>query len=97
MRCRRNIIAITLVAAALCADRAVVAAPILRPQMTNVASRLVSRLSARFQRVTPAILIYQNQNDAIVSAEKHVLISDTTACFGTRLSPLLLRLPPPGV
>ena len=88
-------IAITLVTAALCADRAVVAAPILQPQMTNVASRLVSRLNAQFQRVAPAIRVYQNQNDSVLSAEKHVLVSDISACYRTRLSPLLLRLPPP--
>jgi hypothetical protein len=88
-------IAITLVAAALCADRAVVAAPILRPQMSDVASRLVSRLSARFGRVAPAIRVYQNCSEAVVSAEKHVLVCDATACFGMRLSPLVLRLPPP--
>jgi len=88
-------IAITLVAAALCADRAIVAAPMLRPQTTSIASRLVSRLSARFGRVTPAIRVYQNQNDAVIPAEKRIVVSDAPACFRMRLSPLLLRLPPP--
>jgi hypothetical protein len=97
MNARRNMIAITLVAASLCADRAVTAAPVLRPQMNGIASRLVSRLSAKFQRVVPTIRVYQNQTGHIVSAEKIYPITDTTACFRMRLSPMLLRLPPPVV
>jgi hypothetical protein len=90
-------IAITLVAASLCADRAVIAAPVLRPQMNGIASRLVSRLSAKFRRVVPTICVYQNQTGRVVSAEKIYPITDTTACFATRLSPLFLRLPPPAL
>ncbi|HMB94691.1 MAG TPA: hypothetical protein VKK61_01495 [Tepidisphaeraceae bacterium] len=95
MRRFRQMLAITLVATALCADRAAVAAPVLRPQVASAASRFVSRLSARFHRVVSAIRVYQNQTGDVVAAQKTILVSDATACFRTRLSPLLLRLPPP--
>jgi hypothetical protein len=97
-RRRRQVIAIALVAAALCADRAVAAAPTERPQAQSVAGRFVSRLSVTFRRVLPGARVYQTRCDQtivpqpVASRPNH---DDVSAGLRTRLSPLLIHLPPP--
>ena len=44
MRRLRPYVAVAVVAVALCADRAVAAAPGLRPEMSELAERIVARL-----------------------------------------------------
>ena len=98
MKRSRQVVAIALVAAALCADRAVAAAPALRPQVSGVAGKLVTRLSVSFRRVVPAARVYQTRCDqgvAAIAAPVGFAQDDTTVCFRTRLSPTVLSLPPP--
>jgi hypothetical protein len=98
MKRSRQVVAIALVAAALCADRAVAAAPAIRPQVGSVAGRLVSKLSVTFRRVVPAACVYQTRCEQTVSSNvdsKRPISDDASACLGMRLSPLLTHLPPP--
>jgi hypothetical protein len=100
MKPARKVLAVALVAAALCADRAVAAAPSSRlPVASSVAGRLVARLSVRFQRVVPSARIYEPRRDGIidvVSGSLRPSHDHTTAGFGARLfAPFQLRLPPP--
>jgi hypothetical protein len=95
MRRHRQILAIALVATALCADRAVTAAPILRPQSASSARSFVSRLSAGLRRAIPSTAVYESRRDGVALAEKSFSIPQNTACFRTRLSLLILHLPPP--
>jgi predicted solute-binding protein len=95
----RKIIAVTLVAAALCADRAVSAAPALanpiRTEVANAAGKLVSRLSVSFRRVVPSVRVYETRHEGM-SATSEIATDIQSAPFADlRLSPLLLHLPPP--
>ena len=99
MKSTRHFLAITLVAAALCADRAAAAAPALRPQVASVASRLVTRLSSTFRRVMPAARVYESARNGLQPQASTVLVTvvETSPDLNLRLSPLLLHLPPPTV
>jgi hypothetical protein len=97
MKQTRQVVAIALVAAALCADRAVASSPAVRPQASTAAGRLVARLSTRFQRVVPAVRFYETRRDGVVRVDVRVVTSHRTAGFCPRLSPLVLTLPPPSV
>lgn len=91
----RQVIAVTLVAAALCADRVVVAAPVLRVQhKTTATERLVTRLTSSFRRVIPAARVIQVRRDGLALlacsiAPEPVQISPPP------MSPFEFRLPPP--
>src|SRR4051812_22467410 len=92
----RKILAITLVAAALCADHAVSAAPTLRPQVSSAAGRLVTRLSVSLRRVVPSVRFYETRRDGYASAAQgHESAPPLIASCSALLSPLLLHLPPP--
>src|SRR4051812_3888468 len=91
----RQVVAIALVAAALCADRAVTAAPVLRPCVSGVAGKLVQRLSTRFRQVVPAARVYEARRDVVEREPLPLASSHTTAGFRPRLSPLITTLPPP--
>jgi hypothetical protein len=92
----RHLVAITLVATALCADRALSAAPVLRPQVATAAGKLVSRLSVSLRRVVPSVRVYESRRDGLAdSYVKSSWTSDASVRLGAELSPLLLHLPPP--
>ena len=87
--------AIALVTVALCADRAVTAAPVLRPCVSGVAGKLVQRLSTRFRQVVPAARVYEARRERVDVPSAPLASDHTTAGFCTRLSPLITTLPPP--
>lgn len=97
MRPSRRILAITLVASALCADRAIAASPALRPQVASVAGRLVSRLSINLRRVVPSAKVYQTRHEGAAGLlrQPRLEVVQPDRSLAIRLSPLLLRLPPP--
>jgi hypothetical protein len=97
MKQTRQVVAIALVAAALCADRAVASATPVRPQASSAAGRLVARLSTRFQRVVPAVRMYETRRDGVIPTDSPQRPAAATAGYRLRLSPLLLTLPPPAV
>jgi hypothetical protein len=92
----RQLVAITLMATALCADRAVSAAPEIRPQVATAAGKLVTRLSVSLRRVVPSARVFESRRDGLAaSSVKNRWTSNATVRFGTELSPLTLHLPPP--
>jgi hypothetical protein len=95
MRNARHLIAVTMVATALCADRMTVAAP-SQPQVTQIAGRLVNRLTGQLRRSVVAGRLYQPMQRNLPAAEPvaTVPVQNIPACQA-RLSPFYFRLPPP--
>jgi hypothetical protein len=96
----RHILAVTLVATALCADRAVAAtaAPeaASRPTsgMMEMAGRLVSRLSSNFQRVVATVRIYEPRSQQNAPSFDRA-IPESAPIVQLPISPNQFRLPPP--
>jgi len=97
MKRTRHLIAVALVATALCADRAVASAPEVRAE-GSVASRIVSRLTSGLRRaVSSTVRIYQarfettNSTPLAVSRISDALIAHVHPTF----SESEFRLPPP--
>ena len=92
----RHILAVVTVTAALCADHAVAAAPLARPQVAEMAARLVDRLSRTFSRSVPSAVRPMAQtrivrDEAIPAAP----IMAAAPATHRELSPFQFRLPPP--
>jgi len=96
----RHILAVTLVATALCADRAVAAtaAPevLARPQagMMEMAGRLVSRLSSNFQRAVATVRIYEPRSQQNAPTFDRPM-PESAPVARLPISPNQFRLPPP--
>jgi hypothetical protein len=93
----RNYLAVSLVVAALCTDRVVVAAP-TAPPVAQMASRLMHRLSGSFSRVMPSATVCQSRLPERSNQTSASAISANWAqpCQIT-LSPFEFRLPPPSL
>jgi len=85
----------TLVATALCADRAVVSSASLVPEQTAPSQTLVRRLTAGLRRVVPAVRLYQPRCDNQPAAAELPPPSRTADWARPPLSPFQFRLPPP--
>jgi hypothetical protein len=98
MRQARCLIVATLVAAALCADRSVAAAPSIRPETVPLAQRLVNRLSVSFKRVAPVARFFAEQQagPALAVVNRSPSLSLTLPARQP-VSPFQFRLPPPAV
>jgi hypothetical protein len=96
MRHARHIIAVTLMATAICADRTVPAVA-AEPPAVHLAGRLIQRLSMNFRRVLPAANLYQPRRLTMrILAARPALFSDQALDLqNIRLSPFQFRLPPP--
>jgi hypothetical protein len=95
MRATRQVLAVVAVTTALCADRVVQAAPVSRPHVAQMASRLVSRLAHRLRRAVTAIVPWQVRQRGITLARRPALVP-VVACVPHRtVSPFQFRLPPP--
>jgi hypothetical protein len=96
MQRARHILAVTLVATALCADRMASAAPAIQEPVREIAGRLITRLSDSFQQVAPAARMYQplRQNARpVIEPVVFTPIVRAPACVA--VSPFQFRLPPP--
>lgn len=87
--------AVMIVTAALCADRAVAAAPQLRPAVGNIATRFVDRLARKLGQTVTGVKFrpVRSEND-----RPAVFVStDPAAPVGlhAEVSPFQFRLPPP--
>src|SRR4051812_31979000 len=91
----RQVIAVTLVAAALCADRVAVAARVLGPRpATTAAESLVSRLTSSFRRVVRSVKVIQTRReDGSVKATP--LAPEPVIVAPRPVTPFQFRLPPP--
>lgn len=96
MRHARHVIAVTLMATAICADRLAPAAP-AEPPATHLAGRLIERLSMSLRRVLPAVGLYQPRCPGLrLTAARILPFADQTLGFHrVLLSPFQFRLPPP--
>jgi predicted trehalose synthase len=96
MRKSQHVIAVTLVATALCADRVAFATPPVQAPVMQWAQRLASRLSGSFRRVVPAAKLFQQRREAmrIVPAPR-IAAARRTIPVPLVISPFYFRLPPP--
>jgi hypothetical protein len=98
MRRFRNILAVTLVALALCADRATAAVPAVRPHISQVTRQVVREVTRRFQRVVPAVKIVQHRQDGFTRVAPQDLPTHVPAgLHDSQGTPFQFRLPPPAV
>ena len=94
----RHILAVVAVTTALCADQVACAAPAARPQVGQMAVRLMDRLSRPFRRTLPGAIrspqqqIRSNREPASIS--RPAVIAIIQHC---QLSPFQFRLPPPAL
>jgi len=74
------------------------AAPALRPEVVQLAERLVSRLSVSFSRVVSTVRIFteRQQGDAF-AANRSLPMSWIAPAHPQPISPFQFRLPPPAV
>ena len=97
----RQIVAITLVATALCADRAVasVAPTVVRHEarVTSLAERLVSRLSSNFRRVVPAMRLCERARGESITSIAQWPAPVLAFIARQPISPFQFRLPPPAL
>jgi hypothetical protein len=95
MRRHRHLIAVTLLATALCADRLSLAAPVERPAV-EVAGRIIQRLEISLRRAMPPLRMYQPRVTSAKPAELPVFSGRAVTPIPTiHLSPFDFRLPPP--
>ena len=94
MRNVRQAIAVACVATALCGDR-LVATPAARPEMSEMAGRLVERLAAMASRQV-AVRIYASPVDGRPIAPRRLPARPVVFPISARsFSPFQFRLPPP--
>jgi len=98
----RHILAVTLVATALAADRAVASvscapAELSRPiSVESMAGRLVRPLSSNFRRVIPSARLWENlRENAIVPSTVPDVQPPMVPIAPVAISPFQFRLPPP--
>ena len=95
MRKTRHLIAVTLVATALCADRAALAVPSQQP-VTQLAGQFIQRLSNSFGRVLPAARLYRSSRYGVQPVVRPMRATvSPQAPPAIQLSPFYFRLPPP--
>ncbi|HSZ59505.1 MAG TPA: hypothetical protein VK797_27925 [Tepidisphaeraceae bacterium] len=92
----RHILAVVAVMTALCADRAVSAAPVSRTPVAEMAARLVIRLSESFSRVAPASICPELRLDLSGrEGQAPAFVPQPSIVHHLSLSPFEFRLPPP--
>ncbi len=85
-----------LVATALCADRAMAAAPVVNQQIVSVAGRVVNRLASQFRRTVPAFRTVPVRSECgVVQVASRRLPESERWIAPVELSPYQFRLPPP--
>ena len=94
----RRVLAVMAVTTALCADRVAVVSP-GRPQrveISQIASRLVSRLAQNFRRVIPAAFPEPTRQQGIADPVAPQFAAGSPVSLAhPPLSPFQFRLPPP--
>jgi hypothetical protein len=105
MKRTRQVLVLTLVATALCADRVVTAAPAMRAQLTpsadpiaRLASHLGGKLSGTFRRVMPAVRLSYSSREAAPAARPTIPPALLPPVLHlAQGSPFQFRLPPPSL
>jgi hypothetical protein len=99
-RRHRQVLAVLAVTTALCADQVTASAPTLRPQVAELAGRIVTRLTQSFGRtVTDAAQVLPRQRVLTGrTAPRSFLASVGVPPFAHQpISPFQFRLPPPAL
>lgn len=92
---RQVLLALT-VTTALCADQVAVAAPTLRPQVAELAGRIVNRLSHSFRQVVRADLpVHARQRGLRPQVSPPSPVATADCASHPTLSAFQFRLPPP--
>ena len=104
MKRTRQVLVMTLMATALCADRLAAAAPEVRAQVqpadpiARLATRLATRLSVSFRRVVPAMRLHQERHEVFAApVSPGAAAAMEMIVHATRGSPFRFRLPPPSI
>jgi hypothetical protein len=96
MKKTRQVIAIALVTAALCADRAAVAAPVaVSAPVARMAVNLANRLSCRLRAGVATVVL---QRASLVAPQATIRRADADRVIDVlpvEISPFQFRLPPP--
>ena len=91
----RHILAVVAVTTALCADQMLAAAPLPKPQVGEIAARVIERLAEPFRRTVPnairPIARARTMSQPAAPAER----SAEVPALHCELSPFQFRLPPP--
>jgi hypothetical protein len=97
MRKTRTIMAVTLLATALCADRSVTpAAQVGREEAGTVARGFAQRLTVSLRRVVPAVKLHQSRQERMEPALARGAADGPQAIMhGAQGTPFQFRLPPP--
>jgi hypothetical protein len=96
-RTRQVLLALT-VTTALCADQFAVAAPTMRPQVAELAGRIVNRLTSSFrQAVTVEMPVHARQRFGAAQDRLAPIDPSSVDIAHTPLSPFQFRLPPPSL
>jgi hypothetical protein len=98
MRKTAYLLAATLIAVTFCADRSMAATPVIQPEVTQFAEKLVHRLSKTFSRTAVAIVIFpqrQQSTSAFCSPPKRIDLAQVFV--PPPISPFQFRLPPPAL
>ena len=92
---RQVLLALT-VTTALCADQVAVAAPALRPQVAELAGRIVTRLTRSFsESVTIEFPVHARQRGTQPSRPQPAPVAAPDDAGHRPVSPFQFRLPPP--
>jgi hypothetical protein len=95
-RTRKVLLALT-VTTALCADQVAVAAPTMRPQVVELAGRIVNRLTRSFrQSVTVEMPVHARQRPGEPSRVEPSVVPQSEVPHRP-ISPFQFRLPPPAL
>jgi hypothetical protein len=96
MRQAKHMIAVSLMAAALCADRAVMAAPKIEPEAVRVTTRWIDRLSDGLRQNVPAVRLFPVQRSfASVVVRENFKPVRSIEPVAFAFTPFQFRLPPP--
>jgi hypothetical protein len=98
MRNAKHVVAVMVVATALCADQVAAAQPSHRAGMGEAARQLASRISIKLQRVVPAVRIqFASRTAFSLPCEAPLLNANPLVSHDWPLSPFQFRLPPPSL
>jgi hypothetical protein len=95
MKAVQRALALTLVATALCADRAMASPVSERPDATVAQGTLVGRLSVSLRRCVPAVRLLETRRDQDRPALAVVAIPRLPLIAPAAFSPFQFRMPPP--
>ena len=91
----RQVLLALAVTTAVCADHVSAASPALRPQVAQLAGRIVNKLSNSFRRVVSVELPVHARHRSGMAGSPVAALADARDVVRRPLSPFQFRLPPP--